>query len=172
MTHIEINHYNKYLTLSTFIFIIKDYKQPDGCTGRRPLPVVLPDTFMTRLEKDAILPPRKPKLYTCFVGDIFTRGKTNLPDKLLEFLDLYPSIKLICEINPGKFLDTNICCNSSSITTKKHRKVTKLTPHWSSSILKRHNRNVFLGDLCRAERIPSDLKNGKMLIKQKFDNTG
>ena len=33
-------------------------------------------------------------------------------------------------------------------------------------------RKTILGDLCRAERIPPDLNNEKMLIQQKFDNTG
>ena len=73
---------------------------------------------MTKLEKDAILPPRKPKLHKRFVDDIFTRRKANVPDQLLEFLNNYhPIIKLTYEINPEKFLDTKICYNNGSVTT-------------------------------------------------------
>ena len=45
-----------------------------------PLPVVFSDIYMTKLEKEAILPPRKPKLYKRSVDDIFRRRKTNVPD--------------------------------------------------------------------------------------------
>ena len=77
---------------------------------------------MTKLEKDAILPPRKPKFYKRLVDDIFTRRETNFPDQLLEFLNnYYPSIILIYEMNPEKFLDTKICYNNGSIATKVHR---------------------------------------------------
>ena len=83
---------------------------------------------MTTHEKDAILPPRKPQSYEHSVDNIFARLKTNVPDQLLEFLsNYYPKIKLSCEINPDKFLDAKICCNNCSITTKVHRKFTKLT---------------------------------------------
>ena len=86
------------------------------------------DIYMTKLEKDAILPPRKPKLYKRYVDDIFIRRKTNVPDQLLELLNNYhPNIKLTFEIIPEKFLDTKICYNNNSITTKVHQRVTKLT---------------------------------------------
>ena len=71
-----------------------------------------------------------------------------------------------------KFLDTKICYNNSSITTKLHQRVTKLTPYWSSSIPKRYKRNVIHGDLCRAERISSNFNNEKILIPQKLDKSG
>ena len=88
----------KLTTESTLIFNIKYYKQTDGCIMRGPLSVVLSDIYMTRIEKDAILPPKKTKLYKRFVGDIFTRCKTNVPDELLEFLNNYhPNIKLTYE---------------------------------------------------------------------------
>ena len=47
---------------------------------------------------------------------------------------------------------------NSSITTKGFRRVTKLIPHWSSSIPKRYKRNAIHGDLCRAERQTSITK--------------
>ena len=120
----------KLTTESTFIFNIKYYKQTDRCTMGGPLSVVLSYIYMTKLEKDAVLPPRKPKLYKRLVEDIFTRRKTNVPDQLLEFLNNYhPNIKLTYEINSDKFLDAKICYKNSSITTKVHRRFTKLTPH-------------------------------------------
>ena len=126
----------KLTTESTFMFNKKYYQQTDGCTMGEPLSVVLSDIYMAKLKKDAILPPRKPKLYKRFVADIFTRRKTNIPDQLLEFLNNYhPNIKLTHEINPEKFHDTKMCYNNSSITTKVYRRVTKLIPPWPSSIL-------------------------------------
>ena len=64
------------------------------------------------------------------------------------------------------------CYNNSSITTKVHLRVTKLTPHWSSSIPKRYKRNAIQGDFWTAERISSNFNNKKMLIRQKFDKAG
>ena len=56
---------------------------------------------MIELEKDAILPPRKPKLHKCLVRNIFTRRKTNISDQLLEFLN---NCHLdTCEINSEVF---------------------------------------------------------------------
>ena len=58
------------------------------------------------------------------------------------------------------------------LTTKVHQIVKHRTPHWSSSIPKRHKRNAIHGDLCRAEQTSSNFNNEKMLICQQFDNTG
>ena len=68
---------------------------------REPIPEVFPDIVITKLDKGATFSPSKPTLYKCFVDDIFTRRKTNLPDELLKFFNLHQSITLICEINPG-----------------------------------------------------------------------
>ena len=62
-----------------------------------PLSVVFSDIYMTKLEKDAILPPRKPILYKRFVDDIFTRRKLMSLNQLLEFLNNYH-----LNINPNK----------------------------------------------------------------------
>lgn len=105
---------------------------------RGPLLVMFSDIYMTKLEKDTILPPRKRKLYKCFVNGIFTRLKYSVPYQTLEFFNNYhPNIKLIYEIYPEKFPDSKICYNNSSINTEVHQKVTKLTPDCSSSIPKR-----------------------------------
>ena len=65
----------KLTTESTFIFNIKYYKETDSCTMGGPISVVFSDIYMIKLEKDAILLSRKPKLYKFFVGEIFTRRK-------------------------------------------------------------------------------------------------
>ena len=70
------------------------------------------------------------------------------------------------------FFNTKIYYNNSSFTTKVPRRVTKLTPYWSSSIPERYKRNAVYEDLCRAERISSDFNNEKLLIRQKFNNAG
>ena len=85
------------------------------------------DIYMTKLEKEAILPPTKPKSYKRFVDNILTRRKTHVPDQLLEFLNNYhPNIKLTYESNHEKFLDTKICFSNNPITIKVHQGVTKL----------------------------------------------
>ena len=48
----------KLTTKSTFILNTKYYKLTEGCTVGGPLSVVFSDIDMTKLEKDAILPPR------------------------------------------------------------------------------------------------------------------
>ena len=106
----------KLTTESTFIFNIKYYKQTDGCTMGGPLSVVFSDIYMTKPEKDTILPLRKPKLYKPFVKDIFTIRKSNVLGQLLEFLNNYhPNIKLTYEINLETFLDTKIYYNNNPI---------------------------------------------------------
>ena len=69
----------------------------------------------------------------------------------------HPKIKLIYEINPEKFLNTSICYNNSSIATKVHQSVTKLTPNWSPSIRKRYKRNAIHGNLCMYGDLNGDL---------------
>ena len=50
--------------------------------------------------------------------------------------------------------------------------VTKLTSHWSSSILKRFKYSKCISDFCRVEGISLEFNNENMLIPQKVDNTG
>ena len=111
----------KLTTESTFIFNIKCHKQTDGCSKGGPLLVVFSGIYMSKLEKDTILPPREPTLYKRFVDNIFATPETNVLDQSLEFLNNYhTNIKLKYKINPEKLLDTKISNNNSSITTKVH----------------------------------------------------
>ena len=129
---------------STFIFDSKYYKQTDGCTMGGPLSVTFSDIFMTKMEKEAISPPREPVFYKRFVDDIITRRPSNqLTDPLFEFLNNYHNnIKLTCEISPERFLDTKLIRLDNTFITEVHRKETKLTPHWSSCTPKRYKRNT------------------------------
>ena len=63
------------------------------------------------------------------------------------------------EINPNKFLDSEIIENKGVIETKVYRKTTKLPVPWSSNILKRYKRNTTNTDLCRAKRIAASFDN-------------
>lgn len=159
----------KLTTESTFIFNGKFYRQIDGCTMGGPLSVVFSDIFMTKMEKDALYPPRKPLFYKRFVDDIITRRMKSVPDELFQFLNQYhPNIKLTCETNPERFLDTKIINTNNRITTAVFRKETKFTPHWSSRVPKRYKRNAINGDLSRAKRISSNFDHETKIIRQKF----
>ena len=79
--------YFRFKLKNTFIFNIKFCKQRDGCTMGRPLSVVFSDTCIKKLEMNTILSPKKPKNCKRFDDDVFARGKTNIPNKLLQFLN-------------------------------------------------------------------------------------
>ena len=63
--------------------------------------------------------PSKPIFYKKFVDDIYNRRKKDIHDNLSERLNNYHrNIKLAIEINPNKFLDTEIIENEGAIETK------------------------------------------------------
>ena len=72
------------------------------------------------------------------------------------------------EINPNKFLDTEIIDNEGTFETKVYRKTTKLPVPWASNVPKRYKRNIVNTDLYRAKRIASNLDNELVIIKKKF----
>ena len=69
------------------------------------------------------------------------------------------------EINPNKFLDTEIIENERAIKTKVYRKTTKLPVPWASNISRRYKRNTINTDLYRTKRIASNLDNELFIIK-------
>ena len=130
--------------------------------------LTLADMHMIRTGK-YIVTPLKPIFYKRFVDDIYTRRKKGIHDKLYERLNNYhPNIKLTIEINPNKFLDTEIIENKGVIETKVYRKTTKLPVPWASNISKRYKRNTINTDLYRAKRIATNLDNKLVIIKKKF----
>ena len=159
---------HKLTTECAFQFNQNLFKQTEGCSMGGPLPVTLADIHMIRTEKD-IVTPLKPIFYKRFVDDIYTRRKKGIHDKLYERLNNYhPNIKLTIEINPNKFLDTEIIENKGVIETKVYRKTTKLPVPWASNISKRYKRNTINTDLYRAKRIATNLDNELVIIKRKF----
>ena len=129
------------------------------------LSVTLADIHMIRTEKD-IVTPLKPIFYKRFVDDIYTRRKKGIHDKLYERLNNYhPNIKLTIEINPNKFLDTEIIDNKGVIEMKAYRKITKLPVPWASNIPKRYKRNTRNTDLYCPKRIASNLDNKLVTIR-------
>ena len=72
--------------------------------------------------------------------------------KLFEELNSYnKNIKLRLEVNPTKFLDTELVRENGEITTQFFSKSTKLPVHWSSKIPVRYKRNAITGELHRAK---------------------
>ena len=128
----------KLTTECAFQFNQNLFKQTEGCSMGGPLSVTLADIHMIRTEKD-IVTPLKPVFYRRCVDEIYTRRKKGIQDKLYERLNNYhPNIKLTIEINPNKFLDTEIIENEGAIETRVYRKTTKLPVPWVSNIPKRY----------------------------------
>ena len=92
----------------TFQLCFKFYKQVDGCVMGGPLSVTLSDIYMSKMEDD-VVEKYQPKFYKRYVDDIINRRKKNQVDLLFNDLNNYHhKIKLTLELNPKKFLDTNL----------------------------------------------------------------
>ena len=81
--------------------------QVDGCpfwVGEH----LFSDIFMCNIELDVVV-PAKPIFYKRYVDDTCVRRKKNDVDKLFEELNSYnKNIKLTSEVNPTKFLNTEL----------------------------------------------------------------
>ena len=158
----------KLTTECAFQFNQNLFKQTEGCSMGGPLSVTLADIHMIRTEKD-IVTPLKPVFYKIFVDEIYTRRQKGIHDKLYERLNNYhPNIKLAIEINPNKFLDTEVIENEGAIEARVYSKTIKLPVSQVSNIPKRYNRNTINRDLYRAKRIATNLGNELVIIKRKF----
>ena len=80
----------------------------------------------------------------------------------------HPKIKLTIEINPPKFLDTEIIISNNEVVTSVHRKESKLPVPWESKVPKHYKRNSLLGELHRAKKISSNFQRKVKNIKEKF----
>ena len=86
---------------------------------------------MCKMEFDVVV-PAKPIFYKCYVDDTYVRRKKNDVDKLFEKLNSYnKNIKPTLEVNPTKFLDTELVRKNGEITTQVFSTSTKLPVHWS-----------------------------------------
>ena len=63
------------------------------------------------------------------------------------------NIKLTLEINPNKFLDTQIILTNQRTKTQVYNKAKKLPVHWSSKVPYKYKKNAITGELRRAKRI-------------------
>ena len=86
---------------------------------------------MCKMEFDVVV-PAKPIFYKCYVDDTYVRRKKNDVDKLFEKLNSYnKNINPTLEVNPTKFLDTELVRKNGEITTQVFSTSTKLPVHWS-----------------------------------------
>ena len=107
-------------------------KQIDGCPMGGPISVVFSDIFMNKMERDIVIPIAS-NLYKRCVDDTFAKRKKNKPDDLYNALNNYhPNLNLTVEVNPKRFLDTEIISNGNRFETKVFHK------DWSSAVPKRH----------------------------------
>ena len=119
--------------------------------------------------ENEIVKPQKPLFYKRYVDDIITRRKVGDEDELFKALNKYhPKIKLTIEVNPEKFLDTNMKIINNSIITSVHFKEIKLPIAWASKVPKRYKRNAVVGDLHRAKQISSNFDQGVVKIQSKY----
>ena len=133
-----------------------------------PILLVLSNIFCVKMEFDVVKPLR-PKLYKRYVDDVYSKRIKNQPDKLFEKLNNYhPNIKLTIEVNPSKFLDTEILIKNGIIETSVAVKESKIPSHWSSAVLKKYKRNAILGDLHRAHKISNNFELEEQHIKKKY----
>ena len=113
------------------------------------LSVTLSDCFMNKKEKDVVI-PLKLKFYCRYVDDTYNRRSKNRPDELFERMNKYhPNINLTVEINPMKFLVTNIYCDNNEI---------KCSGHWTSVVPKHYKKNVIIGGLHPIKNLSSNRK--------------
>ena len=116
-----------------------------------------------------IVIPHEPIFYRRYADDIINRRNKHEEDLLFKKIDNYhPKIKLTIEINPPKFLDTEIIILNNEVVTSVHRKESKLPVPWESKVPKHYKRNTLLGELHRAKRISSNFQKEVKNIKEKF----
>ena len=108
----------KLSTQCVFQFNQNLFKKIGGSSMGGPWSVTLRVLDMIKTEKH-MGTPLKPIFYKKFVDDIYNRRKKDIHDNLSERLNNYHrNIKLAIEINPNKFLDTEIIENEGAIETK------------------------------------------------------
>ena len=120
-----------------------------------------------------MLNAKNPIFYKRYVDDIYVRRKKHETDKLFIDLNSYhQNIKLTLEINPNKFLDTEIIRTNQGIKTQVYIKAKKLPVHWSSKVPYKYKRNAITGELHRAKTIASNFDNETKKIRNKYRDAG
>ena len=142
-------------------------KQIDGCPMGGTISVVLSDIYVCKMKED-IVAPSKSLFYKCYVDDTYVRRKKNESDELYNAMH----IKLTLDLNPTKFLDTEIIRSNGKITTQVYNKMKKLPVHWTSKIPVRYKRNAIIGELHRAKKIASNFDIEIKRIVKKYTAAG
>ena len=86
-----------------------------------------------------IVQPHEPIFYKRYADDIINRRNKHGEDLLFKKLDNYhPKIKLTIEINPPKFLDTEIIILNNEVATSVHRRESELLVPSESKVPKHY----------------------------------
>ena len=109
-------------------------KQLNGCPMGGLISAVFSDIYVCKTDEDIVI-PANPIFYKRYIEDTYGRRKKHETDKLFIDLNSYhENIKLMLEINPNKFLDTEIIRINQEIKTQVYNKTKKLPVHWSSKV--------------------------------------
>ena len=147
-------------------------KQVDGCPMGGPISAVLLDIHVCKMEED-IVTPSKPLFYKRYVDDNYVKRKKNETDELSNAFNLYhQNIKLTLEMDPTKFLDTEIIRSNGKITTQVYNKLKKLPVHWTLKIPVRYKRNAITRELHRAKKTASHFDMEIKRIVNKYTVAG
>ena len=115
----------------------------------------------------------KPLFYKRYADDTYVIRKKNETDELYNALNSYhQNIKLTLELNPTKFLHTEIIRSNGKITAQVYNKMKKLLVHWTSKIPVRYKRNTIIGELHRAKKIACNFDIEIKRIIKKYTAAG
>ena len=76
------------------------------------------------------------------------------------------------EVNPLKFLDSNLKIVNGKVETSVYMKPNKMPVHWTFKVPKRYNRNAINGDLNRSYQISMNFDHEKEIIRGKYHLAG
>ena len=94
--------------------------------------------------------PTNPTFYRLYVDDSFNRRKKGNQDKLFDAMNkVHTKINFTVEVNPTKFLNTEIVMKGANVETKLIHKETKLPTDWYTKTPKKL-RNAINRNLHRA----------------------
>ena len=83
-----------------------------------PISVVFWDIFVSTMEEGIVI-PANPIFYKRYIDETYVQRKKHETNKLFIDLNSYhENIKLTLEINPNKFLDSEIISTDQGIKTK------------------------------------------------------
>ena len=134
--------------------------------------VVFSDIYVCKMEEDIVI-PANPIFYKRYIDDTYVQRKKHERDKLFIDLNSYhENIKLSLEINPNKFLNTEIIRTNQGIQMQVYNKAKKLPVYWSLKVPYKYKRNTITDELHRAKRTPSNFDDEIKRIRSKYKDAG